>query len=694
MKLFKRRSRKNFKEATAKQNSIKNIMAKAAGLIKGSDRGDLESPEYDLEEIKAASESDSYIRVTYLKYSYLLFKAGHRFKSDNENALQYIKTRLYLMGYSTNKPIDILFQEIGDDLVRYSNAFLVKSRADQVMTGVNAKPAFDAKGVVAGYFRIDPSTMQVDRDKFGVVKKWTQSVDGEEKSYKPEEIIHFYLDKDAANAFGTPRIVAALEDVKLLRSLEGNIATMIYRFAMPLYHWIIGLPKTGFQATNKEIDEAEETIDKLAADGSIITNEKTTIKVVGAEGAAISAEGYLKYFEQRVLAALSTSESQMGRGGAKQDADSMEAQAHDIVKHVQKTMSIFVQHFIINELLLEGGFNPILNEEDRVEMLFNEINLETKIKIENHEVYKFQSNVSTHEEARRNIGMSDTVDENRLHDQMIKVEAEKGIAKVRADETIRIAKENALLAPDTTGTEASGKKGINPKGNGNTGDNGADKGAENVQNPKNQHGTSSIKIKERSLNKKAHKKKFDDIYKKYYETRNDINREQDNIDSVLNLGVTSITSKIMDEINISFTNGVIDSSNDVKKNKNLFYSMPVVNMNTTSYRSRVESAVKKVFDDINKRIKKGEDIAEAFERVEYRIRFIIEYELSKSYWSGYALSASELGVKKLYVHFKDSKDKENHSEIINLKNLKLDNIPPFHPFCDCRLSLEKEEAKE
>ena len=81
----------------------------------------------------------------------------------------------------------------------------------------------------------------------------------------------------------------------------------------------------------------------MALDGTVITNEKTNIKAIGAEGTALNAEGYLKYFENRVFSALGVSESQMGRGGAKQDADSMESQAHDTVKHIQRTMSIFVQ---------------------------------------------------------------------------------------------------------------------------------------------------------------------------------------------------------------------------------------------------------------------------------------------------------------------------------------------------------------
>ena len=89
----------------------------------------------DLSEIKRASESDSYIKIALMKYSYMLFKAGYKLKSENEEAKKYIQQRFYIMSFATDKPIDILFQEIGDDLIRYSNAFLVKTRVDTVMPG-------------------------------------------------------------------------------------------------------------------------------------------------------------------------------------------------------------------------------------------------------------------------------------------------------------------------------------------------------------------------------------------------------------------------------------------------------------------------------------------------------------------------------------------------------------------------------
>lgn len=138
------------------------------------------------------------------------------------------------MSFITQKPMDILFQEIADDLIRYSNAFLIKKRVDNV-PGLKLTPVLTDDKVVGGYFRVDPASVRIKRDKNGNVLKYEQGYGENKKEFFPRDVIHFYLDKDANNSFGTPRIIAALEDVKLLRKIEGNISALIYRFSMPLY---------------------------------------------------------------------------------------------------------------------------------------------------------------------------------------------------------------------------------------------------------------------------------------------------------------------------------------------------------------------------------------------------------------------------------------------------------------------------
>ncbi|PTY92896.1 hypothetical protein B5V90_02120 [Heyndrickxia sporothermodurans] len=689
------------KNAPINDKSLRNFVIKAVGLIarQGMHREEFSYPEYDLEEIKVASGSDSYIKQALMKYSYLIYKAGYSIKSENEAAAEYIKKRFRVMSFATQTPIDITFQEIADDLVKYSNAFLVKSRVDNIMPGIKARGVYASKPV-GGYFRIDPATVRIKRDDNGKVLKYQQIVNGKEKDYAPVDIVHFYLDKEPNNAFGTPRIVAALEDVKLLRKIEGNIISLIYRFAIPIYQWMIGLPEQGFQATDKEIQDARNEVEKVAMDGMIITNERTQIKAIGAEGHALDASGYLTYFEKRVFTALGVSESQMGRGGSKQDADSMEAQAHDTVKYIQRTLSIFIENYVINELLLEGGFNPILNENDIVTYEFEETSLDTKVKVENHEMLKFQSNVATLEETRRKLGKKEKVDEKRLYANAI--ENKNAISQIREKtkgslELMKVRDQSSSNSP--TNKDTGDGSGI--AGNGKEQSAAPNGDVTNRNRPTNQHGTTSVKIREaageaptmldnKRKDKENHKKTYSTIYKKYQELRNDIVRNGEDMDIVMPVSRDSLVKQISDYIALSSQDGIRKAMKDAKVRQDL---QGLRKIDLTSLEDESKKTVTKLLKDIKSRVNKSDDPDAVFESLEYRLRYLLEYIVPKAYWYSYIKACSQVGIDKVYVDFKGSHDENDHPSVIDTNRFHWEDIPAYHPFCDCEVKLKAGDNK-
>ena len=354
--------------------------------------------EYDLGEIKAASETDSYLRMAIKKYTELFIKSGYVFKGRNDDAVKYLEQRFRIMSYMTDQSFDQLMKETAYDLVKFSNAFWVKSRVDKIpflkVTGITGNDK-----VVGGYFRVDPDSIQVKFDKNGQVvgyKQVTQS--GNEKKFSTEDVIHFTFDRDPGSVWGVPRWIAALEDIRILRKIEGDSLSLLYRYSIPMMHAKVGLEQAGMQGTEKEVDDTRAVIEHTPPDGVLITTERVNLDMIGADGNAIDMTPYLSYFENRVFTALNTSQAMMGRGGTKQDADSMEEQIHNAVKDNQAMFVTQFGHAVITELLLEGGFNPILNDDDIVDLKFNEINLDTRVKLENHEVNLFQSNAITFEE--------------------------------------------------------------------------------------------------------------------------------------------------------------------------------------------------------------------------------------------------------------------------------------------------------
>lgn len=672
--------------------NIKNFVVKAVGFVNDTSNGNFASPEYDLSEIKDAIETDSYINIATKKYSQLIFKAGYNIVSDNDAAAEYIKSRLRMMSFMSGTPMDILFQQIAEDVVRYSNAFLVKSRVDtSQLGGIQAVGVRDAKPV-GGYFRVDPTTMQIKRDTNGTVQQYQQEVSSNTTTFKSTDVTHFYIDKEGGAAFGTPRLIAALEDVKMLRKIEGNVLDLIYRFAIPIYQMKIGIPEAGMMATDKEIDDAKTEVEKMASDGIMVTNERTEFIAIGAEGEAIDVTGYLSYFEKRVFSALNVSEAMMGRGGAKQDADSMEAQIHDTVKFIQQAIATFIENDIFNELLLEGGFNPIVNEQDIVKFQFNEINLDTKVKMATNVLNQYQGNAISFAEMRKQLGLdSDSVDVNTLYANMIQQKNALELVQAKLGNTVN----TSTTEQNTTGSTSA-----------NIGTSGPDKQQKtsgaitNTISPTNQHGTTSVNIKEAyenihnstNTNIKNYKKNFSSIYDKYHTLCNDICINNSDADIVLPITKENISKELKYKIQSEMQKGISKAIKDSRSRENINKQIVMKLLE-----DKLDKTLNRIFKDIKRKLKSAktkEDKIAVFDSIEYRLRFLSEEIVSKAYWFGYVKACAQLNIPEVYVRFSNNENQDIHDSIIKTKAFSLNDIPPYNVYCTCKIGLYNKNNKK
>ena len=677
------------------KNGLTNFKVKAIGFISAyaQRREWFHRPEYNLQEIRDAVEADSYVKISLSKTSYLIYKAGWKFKSENQQAIDYLEQRFKIMGYCTGVPMDILMQGIADDLVTYSNAFLLKSRVDRI-PAIKAKPITEDGMIIGGYTRIDPCSIRIKRDKHGNVLKYEQGYGSNKKQFKPEDVIHLYLDKNANNAFGTPRIIAALEDVKLLRKIEGNVTALIYRFAMPLYQWKIGIPEVGFQGTDEEIAKAKYEIESGSLDGVFITNEKTEIKAIGSEGTAMNMQPYLSYFENRVFSALGVSAAQMGRGGAKQDADSMEQQVHDTVKYIQRMMSDFIENKILIELLLEGGFNPF-EPDNYVDYVFEEISLETKIKKENHEINKYQSNVTTYPEARRRMGLKDQSDDDEmLYNRYITDESTMRQIDRNAEHQLELARVNnaAKAASGSSSSESKKAGSTSSKKPRITKDKGPSGRVRSIDRPSNQYGTHSVRMKE-SLSDILISKdslEYKTILNIYNDFKNDVKSGEikTKIHYVYTLDV--LTKKMEDIIQKQSVRGLTDAVYEINKLRDENNSIPSEKIDLTDFNKEIRNSLSNILGDIDKSLGKT-NVNDIFDENEYRLLYLLDYIQRKVYWYSYIKAGALMGMSKAYISFNSKSDEEEHEHVINTDDFSLEDVPAYHSFCNCRITYNKND---
>ena len=405
---------------------------------------DFEDPDFDLEDIQNGYNTDSYIRQGVDKYVDQIFKEGYSFYGTDANAVEYLKLRLSYIAEASNTPTNQLLMDIAEDIVKYGNCMVVKARSNDP----NALPqgttvtGLYGKDPVVGYFCANPVTMKCKRDEFGTITEWQQDNDGGTQTFAPEDVVHFYYKREKGNAYGTSFLIPVLDDVRALRQAEENVLKMMYRNIYPFYHVAVGTEEqTG---TTREVEELKTAIDGMDVEGGLVTTERVKITPIASDK-VIDAEPYLKYMESRVFSGMGIPEIMFGRGNTanRSTGDNMTSEMADRIRAMCRVIEMFFNSFIIKELLMEGGYDPVLNPDQAVEFRFNDNDVDVMIKKQVHAIYKYEHNAITEDEMRDELGMDPIPDGDR----------EKLFVELITRETLRVQAEINVQVAKATATQ-------------------------------------------------------------------------------------------------------------------------------------------------------------------------------------------------------------------------------------------------
>ncbi len=398
----------------------------STGVVYGSigttiSRTNFEKSEYNLGEVSKVIDVEAYVRQAFGKHVELCLKEGYEISSRNEEATDYIRRRFREMAEVSGVTFDMLIRSVTQNLIAYSNSFLVKVRDQARSSGQPIKRLIgDPFTPVAAYFSLDPTSLQIKRDLHGKVLRYKQQIPGNPRApeFRPEDIVHFYYDRKEGLAFGTPYIIPTLDDIRSLRRMEENVEMLVTQHLFPLYQYKVGTeanPAETYDDGTTEVDYVKDQIENMPTEGSIVTPERHDITTIGAEGKALDATGYLEYFEKRVLAGLGVSEIALGRGDTanRATASTIDKMMQDRCKDFQDVMEGFVNEFILKELLYEGGFTIDETEDSFVKIKFKEIDIDNMLKVENHSVFKYEHDAITETELRELLGRDPVGDEER-----------------------------------------------------------------------------------------------------------------------------------------------------------------------------------------------------------------------------------------------------------------------------------------
>jgi hypothetical protein len=398
-------------KATSSSSKLKRIIPKVLTYDKPRMTADWIKPEYDFTALQVAQQADSILLRSIKKKIDRLLVAGFEFVStNNEEALSYIKRRISEIEIVSNTPFELLISQTAEDLCRQKNALWVKSRSQDSSSG-KSRIDLDGKTLipVAAYTLVPFGTVEFKPNKWGGIKKFRQVLpDGDTREYFPADVVYFYADKKAGFLAGTPDLLPALDDIALLRRIEENIEDLVETSLFPVYHFKIGnndMPERVSPEGKFESEILERKIKYMDPGGVIVSDHRLEIEAIGSEGKALNIEAYTAYFLDRATIAAGTTKIDLGVGGDanKSTANTLSKTTILDVEAIQRILKIFIEFYVIRELLFEGGFNP-LNEEDMVHIRFGVIDKDERLAYENAQVQAVTNNLITVNEGRKNIG--------------------------------------------------------------------------------------------------------------------------------------------------------------------------------------------------------------------------------------------------------------------------------------------------
>jgi hypothetical protein len=319
---------------------------------------------------------------------------------------------------------------MADSLVKFHNVFIAKARYDIVELYPDPLYPPPNKNPIVGYYVIPTETVEILRDKHNRPRWYRQRIDDisafnsgqstNSPQWNAKDVIHLYRDKKPGRAWGTPFLTAAIDDVIALRQIEEDVQNLVHRELFPLYKYKIGTEE--YPAEPEEIERAASELEGLRTEGGLILPERHEVEVIGAENNALDATPYLTHMKERVATGLGLYPHHLGMlsvnsGGNRAMTDRLDIALYDRIKEYQRYLAEAVRLYVFNELLIEGGFDPMVNPQssnmsDRCMMHFKEIDIDTQIKKDAATSSLVTSGVITIPEGRIRLGVDPNMDES------------------------------------------------------------------------------------------------------------------------------------------------------------------------------------------------------------------------------------------------------------------------------------------
>lgn len=424
--------------------------------------GSVARSEHNWDDLWKAYLMDGYIHRAVTRLRNLLIGRGVRLVGAAD-VVRYLNERFAIARSVNGIGWDELLRMLALDFVLYGNALAVRAHTTQ-LKAIYGRRILVPRATAAWYpVSIRYMTPNVS-DKSGEVVSWVLSASigntGKRNTVElpARDVVHLAYNR-VDYLYGTPTLVAVIEDIRALRQIEEDVLRLIHKFAYPILH--IATPDTlGYgEGIRNDMQQLAYTINTMMEDGVLITMPGQEVRMVGAESIALRLEPYLELFKRRVFSGLGMSETMLADKPEPLERQvELERQLRDVVHDLQTQFGSELMQHLIRPLLDEAGYR---NVELRLEFDIPDRQAELRLMTVLANLYAL--NVLSAREVREMMGITDPLDKRDTYNwnvnmprllEPIRLQSQLGAGRytgdrARPDDKVRspVGRKPGALAP-------------------------------------------------------------------------------------------------------------------------------------------------------------------------------------------------------------------------------------------------------
>ena len=429
-------------------------------------------PEYEMIEPWAMYDTEVFIKQAIGRRVSLAFRAGYEIIGERQEDIDYIHRRMQTMEFVMTHGNQLVtfngfLRSMYHNWLLVHNVFLQKIRDTKGSGGAKKD---GGKIPVAGYVFIPAHTI-VPYLKHGKIDHWRRYFDTGQpfEEIQPDDLIHLVKDRKPGHIFAAPSTVGLRDDVFALRRLEENIELLFINHLFPLFHVAIGSDDIpcGIKDGHSEIDIVKYQIENMPKEGVFVTDNRTEVDVVGAQGESLDPKYFLAHYKSRVFAGLGVSGVDMGEGDTsnRSTSDTVSQNLKDSVKSDLDEFCELLRLAFFKEWFAEAPYSTSLQRATAETTLqFHEIDLDSRIKEETHVTNLYNSSLITETEGRKRLKYQPMTAEQRkdthywLHIRDLALVT----AKAKAKESGVATKASPTKKGTATKSQPTNQHGTNP----------------------------------------------------------------------------------------------------------------------------------------------------------------------------------------------------------------------------------------